>query len=488
MVKDSILRGSAITSATALSIAGFGGQITNLSSILKSQPEQILTQLNSSYTKTLKSPKTKGDTEKKSSNDGSSNIKMDGILKNSKDFLKFSVYSKILKLTMSKIVDDFTSIIKNVDSFLKVNVLDEMASSNLKVLDTNIPKGIGKMGEVFKILSIINSINPKQYSISNIIKLGLFSKSLKVLLPEMTGTFVKSINQIKEVDDDSVNKFNKILIDISKGIVNIVKSMASIKLKNIIMMRMFFDSYMNLMDKMKIDKTNIKSVNYLEMSMSGIGRSILTLWAVQKMVPGAMKSLDMIQKSISTFDGMEKSIKNVRKVGNTLLHLSKSLIAFGGSLLLFGGIIALASPTIMLGLGMLALTAGLFFLLGKGEKSISKGSKAIILMSLGLAAFATGTALMSIVLMAAKPTVVLLGLGMIALSSALFFLIGKGAGKIALGSLADKQYTPSWNKNHDLSALRAIEAAGMHDPNTRGSVDQYRSYSNGKVISKANGI
>ncbi len=41
---------------------------------------------------------------------------------------------------------------------------------------------------------------------------------------------------------------------------------------------------------------------------------------------------------------------------------------------------------------------------------------------------------------------------------------------------------PDWNKNHDLSAKRAMEAASMYDPNTRGSVDQYSSYGNGKVM------
>ena len=68
-----------------------------------------------------------------------------------------------------------------------------------------------------------------------------------------------------------------------------------------------------------------------------------------------------------------------------------------------------------------------------------------------------------------------------------YWAIGTGA-DLALGSLADKQYKPDWNKNHDLSALRALEVASMHDPNTRGSLDQYRSYANGKVIQRANGI
>jgi ATP-dependent protease HslVU (ClpYQ) peptidase subunit len=66
-----------------------------------------------------------------------------------------------------------------------------------------------------------------------------------------------------------------------------------------------------------------------------------------------------------------------------------------------------------------------------------------------------------------------------------YWAIGSGA-ELALGSLSEKQYLPGWHRNHDLSALRAIEAAGMHDPNTRGTVDQYRSYTNGKVIQRTN--
>jgi ATP-dependent protease HslVU (ClpYQ) peptidase subunit len=73
------------------------------------------------------------------------------------------------------------------------------------------------------------------------------------------------------------------------------------------------------------------------------------------------------------------------------------------------------------------------------------------------------------------------------LTASPYWAIGSGA-DLALGSLADKQYLPDWNKNHDLSALRSLETASMHDPNTRGTLDQYRSYTNGKIISKANGI
>lgn len=68
-----------------------------------------------------------------------------------------------------------------------------------------------------------------------------------------------------------------------------------------------------------------------------------------------------------------------------------------------------------------------------------------------------------------------------------YWAIGSGA-ELALGWLTDKQYLRDWHKNHDLSALRAMEAASMHDPHTRGTVDQYRSYTNGKVMTKANGI
>jgi hypothetical protein len=72
------------------------------------------------------------------------------------------------------------------------------------------------------------------------------------------------------------------------------------------------------------------------------------------------------------------------------------------------------------------------------------------------------------------------------LTASPYWAIGTGA-ELALGSLADKQYLPGWNKNHDLSALRAMECASMHDPNTRGTINQFKSYTNGKVIT-SNGI
>jgi hypothetical protein len=73
------------------------------------------------------------------------------------------------------------------------------------------------------------------------------------------------------------------------------------------------------------------------------------------------------------------------------------------------------------------------------------------------------------------------------LSSNPYWAIGTGA-DLALGSLADKPYQHDWYKDHDLAALRAIETASMHDPNTRGTIDQYRSYGNGKVIRRADGV
>jgi len=73
------------------------------------------------------------------------------------------------------------------------------------------------------------------------------------------------------------------------------------------------------------------------------------------------------------------------------------------------------------------------------------------------------------------------------LTASPYWAIGSGA-ELAIGALVDKQYLVGWNKNHDLSALRAMEAASMHDPNTRGTVDQYRSYTNGKVMQRTNGI
>jgi 20S proteasome alpha/beta subunit len=67
------------------------------------------------------------------------------------------------------------------------------------------------------------------------------------------------------------------------------------------------------------------------------------------------------------------------------------------------------------------------------------------------------------------------------LTASPYWAIGTGA-ELALGSLAEKQYKPDWHKNHDLSAKRAIEAASMHDPNTRGTINQFKSYTNGKII------
>ena len=81
----------------------------------------------------------------------------------------------------------------------------------------------------------------------------------------------------------------------------------------------------------------------------------------------------------------------------------------------------------------------------------------------------------------------LIGEDLSVLSASPYWAIGSGA-DLALGSLADRQYAKDWNKNHDFSALRAMECASMHDPNTRGTLDQFKSYSSGKIMQRANGV
>jgi ATP-dependent protease HslVU (ClpYQ) peptidase subunit len=67
------------------------------------------------------------------------------------------------------------------------------------------------------------------------------------------------------------------------------------------------------------------------------------------------------------------------------------------------------------------------------------------------------------------------------LSASPYWAIGSGA-ELALGSLGDSAYHPDWNKNHDLSGRRAGQVAGMHDPNTRGTLDHFISTTQGKAF------
>ena len=66
------------------------------------------------------------------------------------------------------------------------------------------------------------------------------------------------------------------------------------------------------------------------------------------------------------------------------------------------------------------------------------------------------------------------------ISATPYWAIGSGA-ELALGSLAVSAYNPDWNKNHDLAGRRAMQVAGMHDPNTRGTLDQFISHHQGIV-------
>jgi ATP-dependent protease HslVU (ClpYQ) peptidase subunit len=66
------------------------------------------------------------------------------------------------------------------------------------------------------------------------------------------------------------------------------------------------------------------------------------------------------------------------------------------------------------------------------------------------------------------------------LSANPYWAIGSGA-ELSLGVLASSVYNPDWNKNHDLSGRRAAQVAGMHDPNTRGTLDQFISCADGKT-------
>lgn len=67
------------------------------------------------------------------------------------------------------------------------------------------------------------------------------------------------------------------------------------------------------------------------------------------------------------------------------------------------------------------------------------------------------------------------------LSAKPYWAIGSGA-ELAIGVLAHSQYNPDWYKNHDISAVHAAQAASMHDPNTRGTLDRWTSHHTGIVF------
>lgn len=59
-----------------------------------------------------------------------------------------------------------------------------------------------------------------------------------------------------------------------------------------------------------------------------------------------------------------------------------------------------------------------------------------------------------------------------------YWAIGSGS-QLALGVLAEFQYSENWYKNHDLIARKAGAIASMHDPFTRGTLDLWVSHHTG---------
>jgi len=62
-----------------------------------------------------------------------------------------------------------------------------------------------------------------------------------------------------------------------------------------------------------------------------------------------------------------------------------------------------------------------------------------------------------------------------------YWAIGSGS-HLAMGSLAEKNFAPDWNKQHGSFAREAIGVAEMHDPYTRGKISGFRSYPSGKIV------
>lgn len=66
------------------------------------------------------------------------------------------------------------------------------------------------------------------------------------------------------------------------------------------------------------------------------------------------------------------------------------------------------------------------------------------------------------------------------LTASPYWSIGSGS-KLALGVLADSQYSDNWLKNQDIVARHALSVASMHDPFTRGTFDVFVSHHTGRV-------
>lgn len=61
-----------------------------------------------------------------------------------------------------------------------------------------------------------------------------------------------------------------------------------------------------------------------------------------------------------------------------------------------------------------------------------------------------------------------------------YWSIGSGS-QLALGAISERNSRPDWKNKHAEYAKESVAIAQLHDPFTRGKINGYKSYPNGKI-------
>mgnify|MGYP006286493445 CR=1 FL=1 len=345
-----------------------------------------------------------------------------------KKLIKTSALSKINNKLFTYIVNSFGANLRSiVNSFKKIEDEDiKKFTKNFEPISTSLIKSIEKLSTIGK--------SKIETAYENLKLFGSLSTKF--------GQLIKKFEKYPVTKEDKL-KTVKIFTDSVKLMIETTEELIKISGKIPLAMKNFdflVSNFIKMINKLKKQKTDIKGqfkgIKEFTNSLKGLASGVIMLALVTPLVPLAATSLLLIGGVIKLLSLIGKKDRTLRKSLKAISSIGVGILAFGASALLFSLIMEKVGGSFVKGLLMLTATSGLFLLLGKFDDSIKKGARAVTLMGIGLMAFATGTALMALVMMAAKPENILFGLVTLAGTGLVFGLLGKFLKDIALGSLA----------------------------------------------------
>ena len=278
----------------------------------------------------------------------------------------------------------------------------------------------------------------------------IFSKMSKIFadsIPDMLTALTMIVERTKgwkfnksKAMYDSSYRFVHTMNGLSEAVLQMSKAVKNIKPGSGLILNKFILGIFNTLSiASKKSKTLRKGAYTLVQSIGGVAKAIMLLGLSAIFIPAAVVTLLFLPLMMKLFEslGNRKTVKSTKDSKKSLGWIAKGIIQISLAFVVASLAMKFVNPVNMLiFIGLLAMTTLAFALIGRFNKYVKKGSVSLLLMSLGLAVFSGALIIMGYAIKDWGWNQIGMAIALVLGIGMSVVLIGNFASQALLGSLA----------------------------------------------------